>query len=104
MTQELTQTLLRNKKPLLWGLALAAVVALFLGGSFISLVHNKIEKDKLTRKTKQLDVQYEQLLQKKEKLEAQDPQLLEEIARTQYHLAKPEEIEFRFEEKKIICK
>ena len=100
MTQHVTNTLFRNKKPLLWGLALTAVAALFLGGSFISLVHNKLEKNKLTRRSKELDVQYEQLVQKQEKLEAQDLQLLEHIARTQYHLAKPNEIEFRFTGKK----
>ena len=96
MTQELTDALRRNQKLLLWGLTLTAVVVLCLGGSFLSLAHNKIEKTKLSKRTKQLDLEYERLSQLKEKLEQQDPELIEQIARTQYHLVKPGEIEFRF--------
>ena len=99
MTHELTEALRRNKKPLLWGLALAAVVVLFLGGSFLSLAHNKVEKRKLSLRSKQLDKEFERLTQLKEKLEKEDPSLIEQIARTEYHLVKPGEIEFRFTEK-----
>lgn len=99
MTRELTDTLRRNKKPLLWGLALTAVVGLFFGGSFVSLVHNKIEKRKLLLRTKQLDSELEKLTQLKEKLEKEDPALIEQIARTEYHFVKPGEIEFRFTRK-----
>ena len=99
MTQELTDTLRRNKKLLLWGLTLTAVVVLSFGGSFISLAHNKIEKTKLTNRSKQLDQDYEHLIWLKEKLEQEDPELIEQIARTQYNLVKPGEIEFRFNTK-----
>ncbi len=99
MTHELTETLRRNKKPLLWGIFLTAVVILFLGGSFVSLIHNKIEKYKLSERTKQLDKDFDRLTQLKEKLEQEDPQLIEQIARTEYHLVKPGEIEFRFTRK-----
>ncbi len=99
MTQELKQTFLRNKKLLLWGLALTGIVVLFLGGSFLSLAHNKMEKNKLMRRSKQLDVEFEKLQQLKTKLEQEDPELIEQLARTQYHLVKPGEVEFRFTEK-----
>ena len=99
MTQELTDTLRRNKKLLLWGLALTTVVVLCFGGSFLSLVHNKVEKTKLTKRSKQLDQDYERLTQLKEKLEQEDPELIEQIARTEYNLVKPGEVEFRFNTK-----
>ena len=99
MTHELLDTLRRNKKPLLWGVFLTAVVMLFLGGSFLSLAHNKKEKYKLSQYTKKLDNDFVRLTQLKEKLEKEDPELIEQIARTEYHLVKPGEIEFRFTEK-----
>ena len=90
------RTLLKNKKPLLWGLALLAAGVLLLGGNLISLVHNKIELHRLQRHNVQLDREYEDFLQTKKRLEEEDPVLLERLARTQYNLAKPNEIEFRF--------
>lgn len=77
-------------------LTAAAVVILFLGGSFVSLAHNKLELRKLTRRSERLDKEHEKLLAKKDLLEKEDPAYLEHIARTQYHLAKPGETEFRF--------
>ncbi len=97
MMQKLTEVLL--KKPLLLALGVAAVVILFLGGSFVSLVHNKLELHKLTRQSAQLDKEHEKLLAQKELLENEDPKYLERIARTQYHLVKPGETEFRFKVK-----
>jgi len=99
MKHKLLETLHRNKKPLLWGLALTAVVVLFLGGSFLSLAHNKKEKYKLTQYEKQLDAEFVRLSQLKEKLENEDPELFEQLARTEYHLVKPGEVEFRFAKK-----
>lgn len=93
------RTLLKNKKPLLWGIALLAAGVLLLGGNLISLVHNKIELRRLHRHNIQLDREYENFLQTKKRLEEEDPALLEQLARTQYNLAKPDEIEFRFEPK-----
>lgn len=99
MTQELADVLIKNKKPLLLALAAAAVVALFLGGSFLSLVHNKLELRKLTLQSAQLDKEHEKLLAQKDLLEKEDPAYLERIARTEYHLVKPGETEFRFKTK-----
>lgn len=96
MTQELTEVLLKNKKPLLLALGAAAVVILFLGGSFVSLAHNKLELRKLTRQSAQLDKEHGKLLAQKDLLEKKDPAYLERIARTKYHLVKPGETEFRF--------
>ena len=94
--KELVKTLIRNKKPLLVGLALLAVVFSWIGGSIINLVHNKMEKTKLLRQLVVLDQEYQELLHTQKLLEEQDPVLLEKIARTEYNLAKPDEIEFRF--------
>lgn len=95
--QKVTNALL--KKPLLLTLSAAAVVILFLGGSFINLVHNKLELRKLTRQSVQLDAEHEKLLIQKELLEKEDKKFLEKIARTQYHLIKAGETEFRFQAK-----
>lgn len=91
------RTLLKNKKPLLWGIALLAAGVLLLGGNLISLVHNQIEMRRLQRQTILLDREYETFLQTKKRLEEEDPVLLEQLARTQYNLAKPNEVEFRFD-------
>lgn len=91
--------LLKNKKPLLWGIALLAVAVLLLGGNLVSLVHNKIELRRLHRHNAHLDEEYQTLLQTKQQLQEEDPELLEKLARTQYNLAKPDEIEFRFKTK-----
>lgn len=72
------------------------VLGLFLGQSILNLGHNKKEKYLLKKQTARLDTEYEQLADTLEKLKQHDPALLEQIARTQYDLAKPNEIEFRF--------
>lgn len=94
--QELINTLVKNRKPLLVGVCLLGVVMLWIGGSLMSLVHNKMEKNKLQQQSKMLDQEHQELLHTKALLEAQDETLLEQIARTQYDLAKPGEIQFRF--------
>lgn len=97
MTQERAK--LFFKKSLLLTLGSAAVVVFLLGGSFLSLVHNKLELRKLTRQSAALDKEYEKLLDQKDLLEKEDPAYLERIARTEYHLVKPNETEFRFRTK-----
>lgn len=97
--QEFINTLVKNRKPLLAGLGLLAVLVLWLGSSIVSLVHNKIETNRLVRKSAALDTEHENLLHTKDLLEKQDPVLIEQIARTEYDLAKPNEIEFRFTDK-----
>lgn len=64
--------------------------------SVLSLWHNKSELRRLTRKREQLDAKYAQLLTEKERLENQDPAYMEMLARTQYNMVKPGEIEYRF--------
>ena len=97
MTQDITAVLIRHKKTLLWGIFASVVVGWLLGGSIINLFHNKLEKRKLTLQSAQLDKEYENLRATKERLDAQDLALLEEVARLEYHLAKPGEVEFRFD-------
>lgn len=97
--KNMIRTLLKNKKPLLWGMTLLAVAVLLLGGNLISLVHNKLEMRRLQQQNIRLDREYQTLLQTKQALQEEDPALLEKLARTQYNLAKPDEIEFRFQNK-----
>jgi len=75
------------------------IAALWLGNTVRNLVHNKTELQRLTRQTVQLDTEHEQLLEMRALLEAEDPALIEKIARTEYGLAKPGEVEFRFSTK-----
>ena len=73
-----------------------AAFCIFLGSSIFSLVHNKLELRRLTKKSAKLDVQYQQLLEEKKLLEQKDPKYMETLARTRYNMVKPGEIEFRF--------
>lgn len=92
-------TLIKNRKPLLVALGFCAVILLWLGGSLINLVHNKLEKTKLIQRSIFLDKEQAELLRTKQLLQEQDAALLEKIARTEYDLAKPGEMEFRFKTK-----
>ena len=73
-----------------------AALGIFLGGSILNLVHNKLELRRLTKKSAQLDAEYQQLLSEKKLLEGKDPKYMETLARTRYNMVKPGEIEFRF--------
>ena len=95
MTQAIKKTFLRNKKPLLLAIGLAAVVTFFFGSSFLSLVHNKLEMRKLVKQSAELDLQYEELTAQLKRLQNQDLAYIEEIARIQYNMAKPNEVQFR---------
>lgn len=88
-----------HKKPLMVLTGIVLIAALWLGNTVRNLVHNKTELQRLTRQTVQLDTEYEQLLEMRALLEAEDPALIEKIARTEYGLAKPGEVEFRFSTK-----
>ena len=85
-----------RQKLLLWGTVATVIAALWLGGGFLNLVHNKLEIRRLTKKQTYLDAQYQELLHTKKLLEQKDPQYMETLARLRYHLVKPGEIEFRF--------
>ena len=73
-----------------------AALGIFLGGSIFNWVHNKLELRRLTKKSAQLDVEYQKLLAEKKLLQEKDPKYMETLARTRYHMVKPGEIEFRF--------
>ncbi len=96
ISNELRHFINKNKKPLLLAVVAAVVVCIGLGGSILSLFHNKMELKKLTRQTAQLDEEYKQLSQRLKLLKEEDPQYLEQLARTRYHMTKPGEMEFRF--------
>ncbi|MBO7191715.1 MAG: septum formation initiator family protein [Elusimicrobiaceae bacterium] len=94
--KEFINALVKNRRPLLAGIALLAVGGLWIGGSLLNLVHNKLEKKRLMHHKVALEQEYIDLQHTLELLKKQDPVLLEKIARTEYDLAKPNEIEFRF--------
>lgn len=93
---EFRRVIIKNKKPLLWAVGLTAVVLAVLGGSILSLIHNKIELKKLSRQTVQLDEEYTRLQTTLELLKKEDTSYIEYLARTRYHMTKPGEIQFRF--------
>lgn len=97
--KQFINTLVKNRKPLLAGLTLLAVGCLWIGGSLLNLVHNKLEKKKLLHRRIVLEQEYVDLQHTLGLLKNQDPILLEKIARTEYDLAKPNEVEFRFQVK-----
>ncbi len=97
---DLKKIIVRNRKPLIAAALAVAAVCWFLGSSFTSLIHNKIELKKLSSQTVELDEQYEQLQEKLDLLKKQDPAYMERVARVQYHMSKPGETEFRFSPKK----
>ena len=87
---------IRYRKPLLAAVLAVAAVCWFLGSSFVNLIHNKIEFNRLTRLSAELDTQYEDLQKRLDLLEKQDPAYLERVARVQYHMSAAGETEFRF--------
>ena len=93
---ELKQALIRNRKLLLWSFTAVAAVCWFLGSSFISLVHNKLEFKRLTKLSTQLDQEYDTLKVQLDLLQKQDPVYIERVARVKYHMSRPGEIEYRF--------
>lgn len=93
---DLKALIIRHRKPLLAAVLAVAAVCWFLGSSFVNLIHNKMEFNRLTRLSAELDMQYEDLQKRLDLLEKQDPAYLERVARVQYHMSAPGETEFRF--------
>lgn len=85
-----------KQKALLISILIITAGSLLLGGSILNLVHNKWEVHRLTKKSRELDTRYQQLLEEKKLLENQDPKYMEMLARTRYDMVKPGELEFRF--------
>lgn len=100
MPRKIKSKIIQNKKPLLWLVVTITVVVIFLGSSIISLIHNKREMYKLNAQIISLEKEYEHLQKQMDLLQKQDPELIEKTARVQYHLIKPNEIEFRFKTNK----
>lgn len=93
---DLKALIIRHRKPLLAAVLAVAAVCWFLGSSFVNLIHNKMEFNRLTRLSAELDMQYEDLQKRMELLKKQDPAYLERVARVQYHMSAAGETEFRF--------
>ncbi len=86
-----------KQKMLLTLVGVVLLCTFVLGGSLLSLVHNKLELHRLSRKKTELEQQYITLQQHLEELQNQDPAVLERLARQEYNMVNPGEIEFRFE-------
>lgn len=93
---DLKALIIRHRKPLLAAVLAVAAVCWFLGSSFVNLIHNKMEFNRLTRLSAELDTQYEDLQKRLDLLEKQDPAYLERVARVEYHMSAAGETEFRF--------
>lgn len=93
---DLKALIIRHRKPLLAAVLAVAAVCWFLGSSFVNLIHNKMEFNRLTRLSAELGTQYEDLQKRLDLLEKQDPAYLERVARVEYHMSAPGETEFRF--------
>jgi cell division protein FtsB len=100
MPHRVKEKFVKNKKLLLWLIIIIVVVIAFLGKTITSLVHNKLEMSRLNAQIISLEKEYKLLQEQMELLQQQDPELIEKTARVQYHLVKPNEIEFRFKTKK----
>lgn len=88
---------LTPKQKMLLGAAGIILLCIFvLGSSIVSLLHNKLEMRRLAQRQRTLEKQYEVLQVRLQELQQQDPQVLEALARSEYHMVKPGEIEFRF--------
>ncbi len=96
---DLLDTIQRNKKPLLIIIGVIAVVVWFLGNSFVNLIHNKMELNRLTKLSEQLDQKYEELKSEQKLLQEQNPAHIERLARIKYHMSAAGEREFRFKNK-----
>ncbi len=91
--------LIKNRKLLLWLLLAVILFCIFLGNNFLNLIDNKREQGRLTKHSVQLDKEYEELQTQLQLLKDQDPVYIEKVARVEYNMSAPDEIEYRFETK-----
>ena len=70
-----------------------------MGKNFSDLIHNKLEQNRLTKVSQQLDKEHEELQAQLELLQKQDPAYIERLARVKYHMSLPGETEYRFKTK-----
>ncbi len=94
---ELKDLIIRNRKPLIAAALVVLAVCWFLGSSFLSLIHNKMEYNRLSKETVELDKQHEELQKRLALLKKQDASYLERVARVKYNMSKNGETEFRFD-------
>ena len=96
---ELKESIIRNRKLLLWAFVVIVAICWFLGKNFSDLIHNKLEQKRLTKISTQLDKEHEELQAELELLQKQDPAYIERLARVKYHMSLPGETEYRFKTK-----
>ncbi len=82
-------------KIIILGIVILLVLVLPIGNSLFNWWHNQAELRRLTQKRAKLDAKYGQLLAEKKLLETRDPAYMEQLARINYHMVKPGEIEYR---------
>lgn len=81
-------------------ITILAILFLIFNGNVRSIIFNTLEIKKLSRENIKLDKEFADLNKQLDKLKANDTAYLEHLARTKYHLAKKDEIEFRFKAQK----
>ena len=75
---------------------IASAVFLLANSEFRTLVRNSLELSSLKKQSGSLDDEYAKLHREKERLLDEKDGYLEKLARTELHLVKPGEMEFRF--------
>ncbi len=95
MKRSVTSKFTCTPKIIILGIVVLLVLVLPIGNSLFNWWHNHAELRRLTQKRGKLDVQYERLLAEKKLLETRDPAFMEKLARNNYHMVKPGEIEYR---------
>ncbi len=84
---DLKALIIRHRKPLLAAVLAVAAVCWFLGSSFVDLISNKIEFNRLTRLSAELDKQKEDLQKRLGPLQKQNADYLETGEGVQYHMS-----------------
>jgi len=89
-----------NAKKIKYTLFIIAALYLIFNGNIASIILNTLEIKRLKKENIELDKEFVRLNKELAQLENADIEYIEKIARTQHHLAKPNETEFRFDVKK----
>ncbi len=85
----------KNKKNLIFTAVFLIILFCLCNSTFIAVIHNSFTIRRLIKKSASLDKQYEVLSKKYEEILSGKENYIEDSARVKYHMAKPEEFEFR---------
>lgn len=85
----------KNKKNIIITLLFLVVLFCLCNSTFIAVMHNSFTIRKLAKKSALLDKQYKDLSEEYQQILSGKTNYIEDSARVKYHMAKPEEFEFR---------